>query len=506
MKEKYEITGVLGVSDQYDLDGYTVWGTPWSTPFYPSKTHAGIPANNASDKLDIVTFRWAARDPLNGYRNSDFKPSYFSIQDYPLTEQSHDYLTRLMDIYIENKTYNSFAHLTVGLEADYSPQTYTDSFSKYLDSVLVKANGGTNFSTMSEFSDWYREHFKDLSPTHVIESDDLLGTQKKSIWIQTGFYRAGFVYDYETNKTKLVDLRIYQENFLEPFFSSPNKQYELFINIPYVIDSVIDDKSSWEFSLGNFSGLEKQEKKIKLNFEKGSIVFNEREITFSNLAIPGVIRNSKQLSVKTLEEGFLIIPEKDYYVPREGMVYSEARLKIPFAVKSRAEKLYPLFLIGFASILFIIIKFKIFKNKKPFVLGLMALSLLTVFIIANTKYYISQTELDGLNVLSGLPAGKVLVYDKDCLRCKFKTPSKPAAASGAKGYVGNLSGKETVLDYSFVTAKDSRKARQIIEEKSVDYIYLSKYEGYIETLPYLPKDLGLKRIYENANSAIWKVE
>ena len=47
MQEKYGITGVLGVSDQYDLDSYSVWGTFWSTPFYPSKFHAATPASDS---------------------------------------------------------------------------------------------------------------------------------------------------------------------------------------------------------------------------------------------------------------------------------------------------------------------------------------------------------------------------------------------------------------------------------------------------------------------------
>ena len=50
------------------------------------------------------------------------------------------------------------------------------------------------------------------------------------------------------------------------------------------------------------------------------------------------------------------------------------------------------------------------------------------------------------------------------------------------------------------------KLDQILKEKNIDYIYLAKYEEYIEALPYLPDDLGLDKIYENGNAEIWKVK
>src|SRR3990167_5846096 len=101
MQEKYGITGVLGLSDQFDLDGYQVWGTPYSTPFYPNKFHAGIPDQD-SDKLDIVAFRWAARDPLNGYISpSQKQASLYSIQDYPQvgTSDPDNYFEKLIELY-----------------------------------------------------------------------------------------------------------------------------------------------------------------------------------------------------------------------------------------------------------------------------------------------------------------------------------------------------------------------------------------------------------------------
>jgi hypothetical protein len=133
MREKYGITGVLGVADQYDLDGYQVWGTPYSQAYYPSKINAAIPARNIENKLDVVTFRWAARDPINGYISpSKVEASLYSIQDYQKNGLDTSYYEKLINLYSTKTELNDFAQITIGLEADYTPEIYKDQYSVWL--------------------------------------------------------------------------------------------------------------------------------------------------------------------------------------------------------------------------------------------------------------------------------------------------------------------------------------------------------------------------------------
>ena len=43
IKQKYDVVANLGLADQFSTDGYQVWGQYWSTPYYPSKYHTGVP-------------------------------------------------------------------------------------------------------------------------------------------------------------------------------------------------------------------------------------------------------------------------------------------------------------------------------------------------------------------------------------------------------------------------------------------------------------------------------
>ena len=452
MKQKYGITGTLNVSDQYDLDNYQVWGTWWSVPYYPSKINAAVPAQDKEEKIDVVTFRWAARDPLNGYANDLKKlPSLFSLQDYsPFASAS--YFKDLLELYSFQKPYNQFGHVTVGIEGDLTPGIYESQFANHLEIIKTLLDEGkVQVLSMKDFSSWYRNSFPDASPIHIISSDDLVGQNKKSIWINSPLYRINLVYNTETRDTKILDFRAYYKNFEVPFYNTPNKQIVFSINLPYIIDSVIDPSSKATFNLGELKEINSE----KLVFEKGEITFQKDKIEFpKNLNIPNFPNFNSAFPIP--QSGILI---KDYF------------LRIPFALKHRLHLNFPNIPFPFAQ-----------------------------------TYYVSQTEIDGLTVLKRMASGNVLVYDKDCLKCTFSSQFKPAAAAGVESYVSKYSSKPVAQDISFLLAKNSVDAKKILKDKKIKYVYLARYESYVESLPYSPEDLGLERIYRNANAEIWKVK
>lgn len=446
MKDKYGITGVLGMSDQYDLDGYGLWGTWWSIPYYPNKINAALPAQNPDDKLDLVTFRWAARDPLNGYNNTNNKrkqPSLYSLQDYSTIDLDKSYVTNLEQVFIEHLPQNTFGQATIGLEADLNPKDYNTYFADHLDIGAVK---NTRILTMKDFSKWYRSTFPNLSPNHVIYSEDPLGSPQKSIWYQTPLYRIGLTYDSKTQETKIIDLRNYFSNFSEPNYYSPNKQLSLSINLPFIVDSVILPDSKILLNLGMLKDIEENE----LVFEKGTIKFDADK----------VITPEKTYTFK-----------KTYEVKEEGILEKNFSFTLPFSLKRRFQFLPT-----------------------------------TVFFPIPQTTFISQDEYNALSILKRLEKGNVLVYQSSCSKCTFASSHKPTATTGNKSYVSNYSGQPIVKDLSFLLSKSSTEAKSILKNKDIAYVYLAKYEDYIEALPYLPEDVGLEKVYSSANSEIWKVK
>lgn len=487
MQKKYGITSSLGMSDQYDLDGYSLWGTWWSVPYYPQKTNAALPAQSKNNKIDIVTLRWAAREPLNGYHttisdlsythNSKVTPSLFSLQDYGTIGLPESYFARLLEVYAVKKPYNEFGHAVIGLEGDLSPKDYSTYFAQRLNTVQnLQYTQGVEILTMKDFASWYKHTFPNLSPAHTIVSPDLANnTQKQAIWHQNPFYRIGIMHESSNSATKIVDFRTYSNELEEPNLLEPNKLFNLSINLPFIIDTVVLPGTGKNLDLGRLNLIEKN----KINFEKGSL-----ELQKSQVKLPD---ETLQAPAQLKEE-----------------ILTDYTLTIPFFIKHRLP--FPIEWVFGGVVLISAIGIIIFKKKMVILLigGILLLALLLSFLFPDTKFYISKSELDALKILKQLPEGRVLVYEKDCFKCKFQTKYRPAAASGKKSYVSKYSEKDVDVNYEFQIAKDSSTARQILKNNGIEYVYLSKYGSSIETLPYLPQDLGLSKVYDNANAEIWK--
>ncbi|MBI5122956.1 hypothetical protein HZA75_03810 [Candidatus Roizmanbacteria bacterium] len=83
MQKKYGIVAAMRASDQFDLDVYSIWGTPWSIPYVASKENEGLPAEEVDDSSKVVMLQWAPRDPTRGY--NDFA---YSVQDFTLRDDN----------------------------------------------------------------------------------------------------------------------------------------------------------------------------------------------------------------------------------------------------------------------------------------------------------------------------------------------------------------------------------------------------------------------------------
>lgn len=491
MKTKYGITATLGCADQFYTDGYSLWGQYWSVPFYPSKFHAGIPARNTENKLDVVSFQWAARDPLNGY--SGERASSYSSQDYFTRGLSEDYFEKLIRLYAL-KHNNQFGQITLGLEGDFPAENYKGLYARWMD-IIQKESREENIivTNMQDFSSWYRKTFPNLSPAQIIESDDLLGSNTKSIWYQSPAYRIGININQKNNEIKIIDFRVYQDNFEEPFYLTPNTQLNLYINTPSLIDEISNPQTVWQIP-------------FLPKFEENKIIFP------SALNIPSLLKKYPLLKTKKDSKNIEVEIVKSWPYPAEGLTFrslppqffyliNSYNLSKPSNIKRLAIILAALIIIGL-----IIFRQKIYKKRqfKKVSMGILVL-LLLVIVLRSQIYSVSQAETEALLYLKTLKSGKVVVFDETCLKCIWHSKYMPAALANNRGYVSEVSRKPIIYNRSIFTAKDRPTGKKILDSLKAKYIYVVKYENYTEALPFSPGDYNVDLIYENANAQIWKI-
>ncbi len=226
LKKKYGVKAVLICADQFSTDGYQIWGGWWGVPYYPSKVNILLPAQTKKNKLEVVVFWWAARDPRLGYGGS-FEESTYSVQanDYAYHGKGIAYFNELLDIYLKNPS-NQFNQLTVGIENDYNFGLYGAGYAEQLAALARRETAGEiKTATMSEFSQWYQKNFPGISPEHRIGE-----------WFMSPFFRVGL--EEKNGQTYFRDLRIYNENWPETNLLTANPWETLSLNNPYKIDSV----------------------------------------------------------------------------------------------------------------------------------------------------------------------------------------------------------------------------------------------------------------------------
>lgn len=507
MKERYGITANLGVADQFSTDGYQVWGTYWSTPYYPSLYHGGIPASDKSVKIDVVTIQWAPKEPLNGYFNS-----YFSTQDYQQSPVSQNtaYFENLVSFY-STKNLNEFAQVTVGLEADLAPESYEGEFANQLDFVQkLKQEGLVDVTTMQTFSKWYREKFRDLTPVHVLEADDFLNTLGKVIWYQSPKLRVGLRYNKETKETVIFDFRYYTENFQEPYFISPNKEFQLYINTPSIFDEINEKENVWKFDLGSLEEIENKGGKVNLVFKKGSVTFTEDLVSVdkAGIAIPKALTGNPNLEIKSTPTKIDIFPKEDWVVSKEGYLLRDLTEAATHRLSSKrfiTAAMAVFLMLIFTMILIIRSKEPFWKKIALLTPGIfISLSFICLWYYRNSSiYYVSQDEIEALIKLSSQDAGRVLVYGNECLGCSWHTEYKPAVFANKRRYIEMWGKHEVVYNSSVFEAKNQKEAKEEFDKLNIKYIYVSKYEDYIEKTPFSPGDLGIEKIYGNANAEVW---
>ncbi len=509
MKNKYKITAYLTCADQFATDGYHIWGQYWSTPFYPSKMHAGIPARTIESKLDVVTTQWAARDPLNGYGGGP--ASGFSTQDY----QEINYFQKLINLYANAKN-NKFGQITVGLEGDFSPQTYVSPgfFASQLDMVNAESQSGSiKVITMKDFSDWYRKTFPQLSPAQIIEADDLLGKKIKSIWYQSPNFRINITYDYDTNETRIRDFRTYHDNFQEPYYVSPNKDLKLSINTPSQIDSANNPDEEWLVFSDLLKDIKSGDEMMTLNYNKHKIQLTKEQIEVIGdiKNIPHLLNKSPLINVEKTENKINLMPKASFNFSEQGLIFRSLTQKASFFLRQRKVIIFEIFIVLiFSSMVLIISKRKISMFYKGIIIGSIALLIISVsykwYLLNSQLYFVNQSELDALNRLKLMSGKRIVVFDKTCLQCSWHTVNIPAIFANKRDYVREVTGKDIVYNASIFNAKTRPEAKKELDKLNADYIYLVRFEDYVELAPFSPGDLNIEEIYSNANAQIWKVK
>ena len=229
MQKKYGIVAALRAADQFDLDAYSIWGTPWSIPYVSSSTNEGIPASSGNNS-HVVILQWAPRDPTRAY-GTTFAASTFSIQDYSLKGYGISYFDYLAHIFLQKP----MDQIVIGLEGGNPVAAYDGQYKEQLSQAASwQKEGKITILSAREYASSFLATGRIIAPTRYFLSNDFT-SKDQSFWYNSSLYRVGI--EKQGDEVYLVDIRDYSTAGPEDFSILPNSQGFLRINEPSVIDS-----------------------------------------------------------------------------------------------------------------------------------------------------------------------------------------------------------------------------------------------------------------------------
>lgn len=289
LKEAYGIVAHQLTREQYGTDSYTLYGGPAHYPYYPSTNWAMIPQpNNQSMPLIL---RQTIMDPVYNY--GDTTNSYTSQpNDYFLRKDTIAYFRHLFSQ--AHSQANPYTIAVLGLENTMAEPAQLEFFDQLKEVKQWEESNPSNMvPSVLKFTEWYTLNQVNMtSYTGKAQSNP-----SEQAWIiNTPKYRARVRL---SNKTlMLTDLRLYDTNFEDPYFSETAKDLGWWI-VPFVLDTsryrtftsdgtiVLDD---------SLIGLKKNQPKPVFI----PLAENVREATLSTKTLEGKTKKTLQIGEKII--------------------------------------------------------------------------------------------------------------------------------------------------------------------------------------------------------------
>ncbi|PTS91726.1 hypothetical protein DBR11_28460 [Pedobacter sp. HMWF019] len=245
MYEKYHIVASSNCKDQYGTDGYTLWGGYWNQAYYPSKINSYMPAQNAKNQIPVPIFRMLGSDPIRQYDTGlgTQRQGVVTLEPvYNFGGGDATWVNWFFKSFTEDGSLG-FNYTQAGQENSFTWDAMAKGFEIQMPLIAkLRAEGKVKVETMEQFGLWFKKNYKVTPATSFSVSEDLEGSDLKTIWFNSRFYRVNML--WENNGLRIRDIHLFDENFPDQYNSQPATSNEcVFFTLP-VVDGYIWSKSN----------------------------------------------------------------------------------------------------------------------------------------------------------------------------------------------------------------------------------------------------------------------
>ncbi len=216
--------------EQFETDGYTLYGGVFNIPYVPRLKHPLLPARNTNDMLDLVVVRQTVSDIEKNYGSAK---AYYTSQpnDYLKSpyNQRFSYFTQLVEQVVSQEDDNAFG--LFGLENSREWESYQEEYLSQLKFLAEKQIAGT-LKILNPQEVYVR--YKGLnSSVKMLKSADF--PKSGVLWYFGSTYRARV--EILGDHLVLTDFRVYADDLEDPYRNEPANKSRVYWIAPYLLDS-----------------------------------------------------------------------------------------------------------------------------------------------------------------------------------------------------------------------------------------------------------------------------
>lgn len=236
MAKKYGIQSSCICRDQIGTDGYTLWGGYWNQGYYPSLKNTYMPAQSQSGQISVPVFRMLGSDPVRQYDNG-IGSEMQGVETMEPTYSNGGGSATWVNWYFDQFTKGAcmkYNYVQIGQENSFTWANMRKGFEIQLPLIArLRDDGKVQIQTLGETGAWFRKNFRTTPATSVSVLKDMEGSDKKTVWFDSRYFRANLLWSNGTMRFR--DIHLFDENFASDYYNAPGTSTSCFFyTLPFV--------------------------------------------------------------------------------------------------------------------------------------------------------------------------------------------------------------------------------------------------------------------------------
>lgn len=243
---KYKIIASCNCKDQYGTDGYTLWGGYWNQAYYPSKINSYMPAQHEKNQIPVPIFRMLGSDPVRQYDEGLGTDRQGVITLEPVYKSGGGDSTWVNWYFKELVDGNAmeYGYTQAGQENSFTWSAMQKGFEIQLPLIAkLRDEQKVRVETLAQSGSWFKQRYKITPATSVVVNKDLPGSDRKTVWFNSRFYRVNLL--WEKGTLRFRDIHLFNEELPSVYTTGKATSNECsFFTLPFVDGFLWSDAGS----------------------------------------------------------------------------------------------------------------------------------------------------------------------------------------------------------------------------------------------------------------------